>query len=417
MNRAALTCFLLSLSLVFSGCLSFGNDDDTKEDTDGSTGNTDDWDVFSIASVTSLPPCDSATFGRLYYVEADENFQVCRTNGWEVIDIGSVGNLNDPGNNAPLVTAGIWMDVNDFITDDDGMDFMKYVYVSWSAIDVDGSISSAGFDMDLDMVIDVPVGVDSGTYIDDSTNSAFPGALSMSMSHGWIFERLMYEEDGQTYCSLLMHRTFAFVAEDDDGATSAELVHLVVDYWGLDVDKLDNDTIAILNVPQADVEWVRGVTSSCPDSVVSSPFAQFTSSENSNGDYYVTAVKVFGGARDLEAFSYFLKDSTGTTIEFGEIAMQNLSGNVVGIDVSYDAKCGDSCDNDLQTRSDAVDGDDGAVYAVTFNDNDRDGKLSAGDRFTVRGSGHSSDGPADDDWSLEVKFDNTGDVIGSKRLG
>ena len=74
MNRTALACFLLSLSLVFSGCLSFGNDDDTKEDTDRSTGNTDDWDVFSIASVTSLPPCDSATFGRLYYVEADENF-------------------------------------------------------------------------------------------------------------------------------------------------------------------------------------------------------------------------------------------------------------------------------------------------------------------------------------------------------
>ncbi|MCH2417646.1 MAG: hypothetical protein MK222_02750 [Candidatus Poseidoniia archaeon] len=120
---------------------------------------------------------------------------------------------------------------------------------------------------------------------------------------------------------------------------------------------------------------------------------------------------------DLEAFSYFLKDSTGTTSEFGEIAMQNLSGNVVGIDVSYDRTCPESCDDDLQTRSDAVDGDDGAIYAVTFNDNDRDGKLSAGDKFTARGSGHSSDGPAQDEWSLEVKFDNTGDVIGSKRLG
>ncbi len=147
-----------------------------------------------------------------------------------------------------------------------------------------------------------------------------------------------------------------------------------------------------------------------------SPFAQFTSSKNSGGDYYVTVVKV-STKYDLEAFSYFLKDSTGTTSEFGEIAMQNLSGNVVGIDVSYDAKCDDSCDNDLQTRSDAVDDDSGSVYAVTFNDNDRDGKLSAGDKFTARGSGSGSDGPADDDWSLEVKFDNTGDVVGSKRLG
>ncbi len=147
-----------------------------------------------------------------------------------------------------------------------------------------------------------------------------------------------------------------------------------------------------------------------------SPVAQFTSTKNSSGDYYVTVVKV-STKYDLEAFSYFLKDSTGTTSEFGEIAMQNLSGNVVGVDVSYDRTCDDSCDDDLQTRSDAVNDDSGAVYAVTFNDNDRDGKLSAGDKFTARGSGHSSDGPADDDWSLEVKFDNTGDVIGSKRLG
>ena len=124
-----------------------------------------------------------------------------------------------------------------------------------------------------------------------------------------------------------------------------------------------------------------------------SPFAQFTSSKNSGGDYYVTVVKV-STKYDLEAFSYFLKDSTGTTSEFGEIAMQNLSGNVVGIDVSYDRTCDESCDDDLQTRSDAVDGDDGAIYAVTFNDNDRDGKLSAGDKFTARGSGHSYDGPA-----------------------
>ena len=147
-----------------------------------------------------------------------------------------------------------------------------------------------------------------------------------------------------------------------------------------------------------------------------SPFAQFTSSKNSGGDYYVTVVKV-STKYDLEAFSYFLKDSTGTTSEFGEVAMQNLSGNVVGIDVSYNYKCDDTCDDDLTLRENAVDADDGAIYAVTFHDNDRDGKLSAGDKFTARGSGHSSDGPAQDDWSLEVKFDNTGDVIGSKRLG
>ena len=152
-----------------------------------------------------------------------------------------------------------------------------------------------------------------------------------------------------------------------------------------------------------------------------SPFAQFTSTKNSSGDYYVTVVKV-STKYDLEAFSYFLKDGTGTTSEFGEIAMQNLSGNVVGIDASYGDKCGgdnqSACETDMSTRADAVENDSGSNYAVAFYDNDRDGKLSSGDKFTVRGShGSGADGPAQDDWSLEVKFDNTGDVIGSKKLG
>ena len=419
MNRAALACFLLSLSLVFSGCLSFGNDDDTKEDTDGSTGNTDDWDVFSIASVTSLPPCDSATFGRLYYVEADENFQVCRTNGWEVIDIGSVGNLNDPGNNAPLVTADILSVVSDeAITEDNVMDPMKYFYVSWSAIDVDGTISSAGFDIDLDMVIDVPVSTDSGTTIDTPADSTFPGALSIPLNQGWTFDRFVYEPNtayGYSPCSLIMHRTFAFIAEDDDGAASAELLHLRQTYLA---HQLDNDVMAILDVPQADVDWIMGVNCIEPPDET---FAQFTSTKSSNGEYYVTVITVSTN-HDLEAFNYFLKDETGTTNEFGEIAMQNLSGNPTGIDASYGFKCGGddqpACEADLTTRSDAVAGDSGSNYAVAFYDNDRDGKLSAGDKFTVRGDhGTGANGPAEDDWTLEIKFDNTGDVIGSKRLG
>ena len=152
-----------------------------------------------------------------------------------------------------------------------------------------------------------------------------------------------------------------------------------------------------------------------------SPIGMFTSTVSSNGEYYVTVVTVSAN-QDLEAFSYALKDSTDTTNEFGEIAMQNLSGNPVGIDASYSAKCGGAeqpaCIDDLTTRSNAVDSDDGSNYAVAFYDNDRDGRMSPGDKFTVRGNhGSEANGPAKDDWSLEVSFDNTGDVIGSKKLG
>jgi hypothetical protein len=269
------------------------------------------------------------------------------------------------------------------------------------------------------MVIDVPVSADSGTLIDTPADSAYPGALSMPLNQGWTFERRVYEDDGQIYCSLLMHRTVAFIAEDDDGATSTELLHLV-DYFVAGY--VDNDFMAILNAPQADVDWIMGVTSSCPETNLdeSYPFAQFASTKSSNGEYYVTVVMVSIN-HDLEAFNYFLKDQSGSTIEFGEIAMQNLTGQPMGIDASYGNKCGGSdqpaCDSDLSDLSDAVDGDDGSTYVVAFYDNDRDGKLSAGDKFTVRGNhGSGANGPAEDDWSIEVSFDNTGDVIGSKRL-
>ena len=152
-----------------------------------------------------------------------------------------------------------------------------------------------------------------------------------------------------------------------------------------------------------------------------SPFGQFTSTVSSNGEYYVTVITVSTN-HDLEAFNYFLKDQSGSTNEFGEIAMQNLSGTKRGIDASYGAKCGgadqSACDDELKELSDAVGSDSGSNYAVAFYDDDRDGRLSSGDKFTVRGDhGTGASGPAEDDWSLEVKFDNTGDVIGSKKLG
>ena len=53
---------------------------------------------------------------------------------------------------------------------------------------------------------------------------------------------------------------------------------------------------------------------------------------------------------------------------------------------------------------------------VHFYDNDRDEKLSSGDQFIVYGTGNSANGPAEDDWTLEVQFDASGDVIGTAKL-
>jgi hypothetical protein len=219
MSQKSLLAFVVGLILVSSGCLGFGDDELEQQKND------DDQDTIDPVST------DNST------------------------------------NHPPLVTAGIWMDDDDFLWSDDDMVYTKYVYVSWSAVDTDGNIASAGFDMDLDMQIDETVGSDSGTIIDSTLDSDyFPGALSMSLNEGWDFERQQLTSgDDDDRCYLIMHRTFAFIAEDDDGASSAQLIHLVADYYQWGANDMDNETIAILGLSSDDVDWVTGVSSDCPE--------------------------------------------------------------------------------------------------------------------------------------------------------
>jgi hypothetical protein len=219
MGQKPLLVFAIALILASSGCLGFGDDELEQQEND------DDQDTIDPVST------DNST------------------------------------NHPPLVTAGIWMDDDDFLWSDDDMVYTKYVYVSWSAVDTDGNIASAGFDMDLDMQIDETVGSDSGTIIDSTLDSDyFPGALSMSLNEGWDFERQQLTSgDDDDRCYLIMHRTFAFIAEDDDGASSAQLIHLVADYYQWGANDMDNETIAILGLSSDDVDWVTGVSSDCPE--------------------------------------------------------------------------------------------------------------------------------------------------------
>ena len=65
--------------------------------------------------------------------------------------------------------------------------------------------------------------------------------------------------------------------------------------------------------------------------------------------------------------------------------MQTLSGSIVGIDISYDEKCGGNCDDSLLEHSSTVEDDDGSSYAVAFSDEDRDGRITefTGPSFAV----------------------------------
>ena len=147
----------------------------------------------------------------------------------------------------------------------------------------------------------------------------------------------------------------------------------------------------------------------------SAPIATFFVQEGSDGIYHVDVIKV-SKQEDLAGFSFYLKDDTGSTYVgsghgFGEIAMQIVGGEEHGIDAAYG---GD--DEQLQNRASNVSADDGTDYPVQFNDNDRDSKLSAGDQFMVYGNGNAANGPAADNWRLDIQFDASGDIIGSAKM-
>ena len=110
---------------------------------------------------------------------------------------------------------------------------------------------------------------------------------------------------------------------------------------------------------------------------------------------------------DLEDYTFFLKDETGSTYiggnGFGEIAMQLLpGGETMGIDMSYEGEEGALLD-----RAYNIANDDGSEYPVHFSDNG-DGILSHGDKFFVYGQGPSANGPAQNGWILDIKYKGTG---------
>jgi len=142
----------------------------------------------------------------------------------------------------------------------------------------------------------------------------------------------------------------------------------------------------------------------------SAPIATFFVSQDSSGVYHVEVIKV-SKQEDLAGFSFYLKDDTGSTYVggngFGEIALQNTSGQLHGIEEIYEGN-----DGGLNDRANEISNDNGTKWPVHFSDNDRDGKLSSGDKFLVYGD----PGPAEDGWKLDIQYDATGDIIGSAKL-
>ena len=131
----------------------------------------DDWQVHLVGTASDLPECSDVRNGWLYYVSADENFQVCTQNGWEMIDIigspgvdGTDGNDGADGSNGTNGIDGMdganGTDGMDGKNGDDGQDGIDGIspmirVLSSTSCTTGGNTFEIGYDNNRDGVLDL----------------------------------------------------------------------------------------------------------------------------------------------------------------------------------------------------------------------------------------------------------------------
>jgi len=135
------------MTVSLAGCIG-GDDGDSNDET--LTETLDDWQVHFAASSSDLPECNNDINGRLYYVEADGEFQVCTTSGWEVIEIsGANGVIGLTGEQGSTGADGV-----NGVNGQDGTSILINVVNSTSCT-TGGNTFEIGSDSNSDAVLDV----------------------------------------------------------------------------------------------------------------------------------------------------------------------------------------------------------------------------------------------------------------------
>jgi len=297
--------FLLMILLPMSGCL--GNADvETSEGDDVVIGESlDDWPTYYVPAASDLPTCDSSTLGRLYYVEADTNFQACMSTGWEVVDIGG-SNSNIILNQPPVVSARVWStsggEAYGYLVDDgDGTMSIAFM-MDWFAYDVDGTVTSVGIDQDMDGVVDITLPSNSGAIDSQSSiqlangetlNGAFLAPLEVGTSYSRITDFMVSEESPMVECGLIIQKSFFVIASDDSGAsTTIPIVApltLGEAYYPVDGLEIQEELYQALSVPQTDMDWLTGQGSStCPTGITFTAVDHPDSITSQDGDNIAT---------------------------------------------------------------------------------------------------------------------------------
>ena len=248
---------LMLLTLSLTGCIGDAEPETEEGDPISLGESTDDWPTYYVASSTNLPTCPGANdenLGKLYYVEDVTEFQACTSSGWTTIDISSSGSTTISLNHPPRITAQVTA------VDDDSHNFTaewKFVGLAhWAAIDPEGEIVTVGIDADGDGTIDLNLDSSIGSSLVE-----LPWNGSLQVSQITI--------EGERFLHLF--RVFDVVAEDASGMTSTISVissaiqnELLRDIYDADDIAAFTETVPpMLNIPQADIDWLTAPTTVC----------------------------------------------------------------------------------------------------------------------------------------------------------
>jgi len=261
---------------VLTGCI--GGDAETDEGDDVVVEELDDWPTYAVVSAGDLPTCDTTTLGRLYYVEDQAEFQVCKSNGWEVITLGGSSLVF---NEEPTINVRITMADDDFILYDGDYTYSTYIGFYWNAIDSDGTIATLGIDYTGDLVTDFTIdpsinNPSMGEYIEHPTVDDYNGMVAIPMEVGVSVHRWEYSPITES-CALSVSRELSFVATDDDGATGITTIVVDgfrpnLDYWSTHIPADDvTDAMNLGLISQADSDWLTGVDPNSPCSSAPQP--------------------------------------------------------------------------------------------------------------------------------------------------
>lgn len=308
MRKVPLVICLMMMTVSLSGCIG-GTDVETDEGDDIVLENTDDWPTYYVLTANDLPTCDSTTLGRLYYIEADTNFQACMSTGWQVVQIGgSSGNLvlNQP----PSIEINFWFLDDDLVTDTTGNGEPDHMLIGmhWDAKDIDGTITQIGIDYDGDLTVDIQLPSNTGLYSsEDNTidGERLPGLFAIPLYQGIT----VHKTQTPTTCLVGFTRTLSVIAVDDGGATgiasqsmSPVNPHTYSPIGGPQM----FSAITVMDEPwiqafmsTADIDWIIGQGGSTCPAPPSFTFTPATSFTTGTSDLIGTLTLDSGTATDL----------------------------------------------------------------------------------------------------------------------